>query len=361
MMCRQAKEERFVLHLSLHAEWRAAQEGATTRCVHRSPFAPLLLPLIALVAGVIRWVVQGTGNVYTSLSQRFFVPDPVFDWKESSQRPLWLGLEAIAIIAGFTIAVLIAALWIRRRLRQGKNDGFTGLLRIASWLAAVLPLVIPIAAFASGPGPERGRLTLPPDANAAAPTAGIEGSLELPAGRYEVLPQPDGTWVSARIKAGGDEFDARFAGDPKGFWQADPKDFTKPMTAEVNLAAASVETGVDLRSEHARHDYLATEKFPRIAFTLKKLVASRQDGPQKISFRGVGEIELVGGKTEVEVTGSILALTADKKAALGLGDKVVAQVKAQLTLPLAKTALEPSDYDSAEFPIQVSLVLVHRD
>lgn len=321
----------------------------------RSPFLPLLLSLVALIASVARWLVQGTGNVYTSFHQRFFVPDPTFDWKVSSQAPLWLGLEVIAVVAGFLAAVLVAALWIRSRQKKGKS---VSALRALQWIAAALPLIVPIAAFASGPGPEKGRLTLPEGANAEAPTAGIEGSLDLPAGTYGVLAQPDITWVNARIKAGGDEFDARFNGKPEGSWQADPHDFTKPMTAQLSFATESVETGVDLRSEHARGEYLQAAKFPRITFTLKKLIASRQDGPTAISFRGAGEIELAGGKTEVEVTGSLQALGADKKGALGIGGKPALQVKAQFILPVAKTALKPSDYDAPTFPIQVSAVLV---
>jgi polyisoprenoid-binding protein YceI len=317
-----------------------------------------LLPLVALIASVARWLAQGTGNVYSSMHQRFFVPDPTFDWKVSSQAPIWLGLEVIAVVAGFLGAVLVAALWIRSRLKKSKS---VAALRALQWAASVLPLIIPVAAFASGPGPEKGRLSLPEGANAEAPTAGLEGSLDLPAGTYEVLAQPDITWVNAKIKAGGDEFDARFNGKPEGNWQADPRNFSKPMTAQLSFSAESVETGVDLRSEHARGEYLQASKFPRIAFTLKRLIAARQDGPAAISFRGAGEIELAGGKTEVEVTGSLQALGDGKKGALGIGGKPAVQVKAQFTLPVAKTALKPDDYDTPQFPIQVSAVLVHRD
>jgi polyisoprenoid-binding protein YceI len=347
--------EHSVLHSRTGSEWRNAEEGATTRCVIRSPFAPLVLSLVALIAGVARWLLQGTKNVYTSFHQRFFVPDPTFDWKVSSQTPLWIGLELIAVMAGFFAAVLVAALWIRSRRKKGKR---VTVLRSLQWAAAALPLIVPIAAFVSGPGPENGRLTLPEGANAEAPTAGLEGSLDLPAGTYGVLAQPDITWVNAHIKAGGDEFDARFNGKPEGTWQADPRDFTRPMTAQLSFATDSVETGVDLRSEHARGEYLQAAKYPRISFTLKRLIASRQDGPAAISFRGAGEIELAGGKTEVEVTGSMQALGADKKGALGIGGKPAVQVKAQFTLVLAKTALKPSDYDTPTFPIQVSAVLV---
>jgi hypothetical protein len=327
-------------------------------CVLRSPFAPIVLPLVALIAGVIRWLAQGTGNVYTAMKQRFFVPDPVFDWRESSQHPLWLGLEALAVIAGVVLALGVAALWIRRRERKAAGSG--RVLRVLAWVASPLPLIIPIAAFASGPGPEHGRLTVPSDATAAAPTEGIEGKLALPAGRYEVFAHPDGTYVSARVKAGGDEFDARFAGDPQGFWQAEPADFTRPMSAELSVAAASVDTGIELRSEHARGEYLHASEHPRIGFTLKRLIAARQDNPAQVSFRGAGAIDLAGKQTEVELTGSMQVLEEAKKPP-GLAGKAVVKVKAQLVLPLAQTALKVGDYDTDKFPILVSLVLVHRE
>lgn len=323
----------------------------------RSPFAPLVLPLVALIASVVRWAAQGTGNLYTAMEQRFFIPDPVFDWRESSQHPLWLGLEAIGVIGGVCVALLIAALWIRARERKGKS---ARPLRVLSWIGSPLPLIIPIAAFASGPGPEGGRLTVPADANVAAPERGVEGKLELPAGRYEVVAHPAGTFVSARVKAGGDDFEARFAGDPQGFWQATPGDFTQPMSAEVSFDAASVDTGIDLRSKHAREEYLFVEKHPRVSFALARLIASRQDGPGKISFRAAGSFTLSGKAVELELTGSMEVLQEAAKATMGLAGQPVVKVKAQTVLPLARTALKPSDFNAAELPINVALVLVHR-
>lgn len=310
-----------------------------------------------LVASVLRWFAQGSGNLYTALSKRFYVADPDFDWRESTQRPIWVGLEVIALIAGGLVVVIIVGLWIRRRERRLQRRA-TG-LRVLSWLVALAPAVVPIAAFVSGPGPADARETRP-EGSIAAPTTGIEGSLQLPAGRYDVIAHR-GTVVTARIKAGGDEFDAVFTGDPQGSWEADPQSFAAAMSTEVSLAAASVDTGVDLRSEHARGEYLQTAKYPRIGFALLRLVASRQDSPTQVTFRGIGEIEMLAKKTEVEVTGTIEQADDAKKQRLGLGDvAAVALVKAQFILPLKLTALTANDYDTDRFPIKVSLVLVHR-
>ena len=323
----------------------------------RSPFAPVVLPLLALIAAVARWLLQGSGNLYTALARRFYVPDPDFGWREAAQHPIWLGLEAIAIIAGITAATVIAGLWIRRRARAARG---TTALRALAWIASPLPLVIPVAAFLSGGAPAGARDALPIGATAAAPTTGLEGALALPAGAYEVLAHR-GTVVTAKIKAGGDDLEARFAGEPAGVWTAEPGDFSRPMTAQVSFASASVDTGIDLRTEHARKEYLLVETHPRLGFELTRLVAARQDGPALVAFRGVGLIELLGKKTEVEVTGTIVAADAAQKARLELpADRPVAVVSASFILPVAQTALKVSDYDTDKFPISVSLVLAHR-
>ena len=59
-------------------------------CVLRSPFAPVVLPLLALTAAATRWVMQGSGNLYTALAKRFYVPDPDFGWREAEAHPVWL-------------------------------------------------------------------------------------------------------------------------------------------------------------------------------------------------------------------------------------------------------------------------------
>lgn len=326
-------------------------------CVLRSAFAPLALPLLALVAGVARWLAQGSGNLYTALAKRFYVPDPDFGWREAAERPVWLGLEALGLLAGVTFAVLIAALWIGRRQRAGKS---TKLLRALAWTVSPLPLVLPLVAFASGGAPAGAKDALPMGATAAAPQAGIDGALPVPAGEYEVLAHR-GTVITAKIKAGGDELEARFAGDPRGTWQAEPADFSRPMQAEVSVAAASIDTGIDLRTEHAKKDYLKVAEHPRIGFRLTRLVAARQDGPSLVAFRGVGQIELLGHETEIEITGNLVAADAAQKARLELPvERAVVVVTASFILPVAKTALSPGDYDTDQFPVSISLVLAHR-
>ncbi len=321
----------------------------------RSPFAPVVLPLAALIASLVRWWMQGSGNLYTALSKRFFVPDPDLGWRESVFHPIWLGLEVCAIIAAIAIGLTIGALVIRK---LEATRGRMTVLRVLSWVVAAAPLIVPIAAFASGPGVAGGRDTLPAD-QAVAVETGIEGALEAPAGRYEVVAHV-GTVISAQLSAGGETFDARFEGGVRGTWQGNPRDLTTSMTAEVSADTASVDTGIGERSKHAREGYLLADKHPQITFTLGEVLASRPDAPGRLAFRATGTVGLIGRVHPVEITGVIAHPDAAALARLGLTGAHLL-VQADFSLLIKDTALAPDagDFDGDRIPIHVSLVLRH--
>ena len=316
-----------------------------------SPFAPTVLPVVALVASLVRWYVQGSRNLYTAVEKRFYVPDPDLGWRVSAQHPIWLGLDTCAVIAAVAIAVAIGGVVIRRR-------GRAPVLRAIAWIVAVVPLAVPALAFASGPGPLHGRDTLPPRA-AVLVENGIDGSLAAPAGRYVVVSH-EGTSITAHLSAGGEAFDARFAGDLAGAWEGDPRDLTRPMHAEISVAAASVDTGVGERSKHAREGYLHAQQFPRITVAIDHLAAVRSDAPGALAFRAPGTVQLIGKTHAVEITGTVRKPDAAALARLGLTGDVML-VDADLALVIRETALasDAGDFDGDRIPIHVSLVLRH--
>jgi hypothetical protein len=324
----------------------------------RSPFLPVVLPVLALAAGAARWAMQGSGNVYTATQKRDYVPDRDLGWRVVDDGPLWLGLEALAIVGGVAVAVAVAG-WIIRRV-ESKRTGAWTLGRAAQWAVAALTLAVPVAAFASGGRPAGGRDELPADATAAAPTSGIEGHLGVPAGTYEVVASP-GTAISARISSGGEAFDARFPREVTGTWKGDPNNFGAPMSAEVSVATEVVDTGITLRSQHAREEYLLAAKHPRLGFRLDRIVAARQDAPDRIAFRARGTALMMGKEHAVEVTGTLRALDAAGAQRVGVtGTALVAQ--ADFSLPIRETGLaaDAKDFDGDRIPIHASLVLVHR-
>lgn len=322
-----------------------------------SPFAPAALPLAALFAAIVRWWLQGSGNLYTALDKRLYVPDPDLGWRIAEHQPIWLGLEICAVIAAIAVVLVIGG-WIIRRLER-RNPRLARGGIVASWAVGAVTLVVPIAAFASGGRLAGARDTLP-DASSATPVAGeIAGSLDLPAGRYEVV-QHAGTSITAQVSAGGERFDARFADDLRGAFTANPADLRAPITGEANVASASVDTGVRPRSNSARDEYLQAATYPRITFTLDKLVAARPEGPDRVNYRATGTLELIGKKHVVEVTGTLSKPDKVALARMGLAGPVLI-VLADLSIVVAETALAPdaSDFDDARIPIRVSLVLRH--
>jgi hypothetical protein len=139
----------------------------------------VVLPIVALIGALVRWQVQGSRNLYTAFSKRFYIPDPDLGWRISERHPIWLGLEVCAVIATVAVGLLVGGWIIRRRearRREARRGGRATILRAVSWIVAGVPLAVPIAAFASGVGPENGLDTLP-----AATIQGIEAGMRLEA------------------------------------------------------------------------------------------------------------------------------------------------------------------------------------
>lgn len=328
----------------------------------RSPVWAAALAAVALVAAGARWLIQGSGNLYTATTKRFYVPDPDLGWRVADGGPVWIGLEVIAALAAAAAGIVIAG-WLVRRWERKRNRRL-GWARVALWIAAALPLALPLWAFASGLGPARGVEQLPEGASAEAPAAGdgIEGTLPIAGGRYEIVAHR-GTSVTAKLHAGKEEFEARFGRGITGWWQADPSDVTKPASAEIQLDPTVVDTGISLRSKHARDDYLRAGTYPRITVRLGKVIAARQDSPTHVAFRAQGTIDFLGEQIAVEITGNLRAPDAAGRARLGFTEAdVVALVDAELAITVSGTRLrdDADSFDSDRIPIHVSLVLVRR-
>jgi polyisoprenoid-binding protein YceI len=322
----------------------------------RSPFAPVVLSIVALVAALVRWQVQGSHNVYTAIQKRFYIPDPDLGWQVSPVHPIWVGLEVCAVIAAIAVG-LAAAGWIIRR-REARRGQRAAILRTASWIAAAVPLIVPIAAFASGGGPRGGLDTLPA-ATIQGIEAGIVGMIDGPAGRYEVVDHP-GTSITAKVSAGHETFDARFAGAIRGSWQGDPHDLTRPATAQVSVDAAGVDTGIDERSSHAREAYLHADQYPRVTVALDRVLAASQQGANTVGFRVHGTLGLIGKSHPIEVVGTLKRPDAAALARLNLsGDVLLVQADFAVVIKDTALASDAGDFDGDRIPIHVSLVMRH--
>lgn len=320
----------------------------------RSPYAPVVLPLAALIGALVRWQMQGSRNVYTATHKRFYIPDPDLGWRISAERPVWLGLEICAVIAAIAVGLALAG-WIIRR-REAARGQRAAILRAASWVVAGLSLAVPIAAFASGSAPAGAVDTLPASTIRGI-EAGIVGRLDAPAGRYEIV-EHTGTSITAQVTASKETFDARFGGGIRGAWQGDPGDLAAPITAEISVDTASVDTGIEMRSKHAREDYLRAAAHPRITVALDKVIAASQSGAGAVAFRAGGTLGLIGKSHAIEVTGTLRRPDAAALTRLGLSGEILL-VQADFAVPIKETALasDAGDFDGDRIPVHVSLVM----
>lgn len=323
----------------------------------KSPYVPAVVAAAALGASLVRWCVQDSGNVYTALEKRFYVPDPDLGWRIATAHPVWIGIDACAVLAALAIGLAAGGYIVRRR--EARRRTRSSAVRAIAWIVAATSLVVPLATYASGSRPSGAIDGLPREVAAPVPRGAIAGELDAPAGRYEVVPH-EGTAITAQLSAGGETFDARFAGDVDGFWQGDPHDLAAPMTARISVAAASVDTGVRSRSKHARTGYLEAETYPRISVDLDRLLATRPAGAEGVVFAAHGTLSLIGRTHSISIAGTVKRADPAALARLGLTGTVLI-VKATFSIAVAETAFaaKAADFGKDVIPVYVSLVLRH--
>ena len=329
----------------------------------RRALGSLVLPSLAVAAALVRWLMQGRQNVYTDVQTRYYLAD-ADGWRVTDDGPVSLGLDAIAVLVGFAAALFVAAVivgwWERRR---GKP---LPVPRPVHWAVSAIPLAVPIWAFASGSVPA-GASFQAPSGVVEAPAGSITGGLSgMPPGIYQVEPH-ERTAITARLKAGGEGFEARFASKIEGTWRGAPADLRQPMNAVVSVATEVVDTGIELRSKHAREDYLDGAHHPRITFHLDRLLgagpASDPGSPGAVAYRAEGTVELMGSRHPVAVTGLLVPIDEAGRRRLGFapGDAVFrATAHFELKIRETKLAKDAGDFDGDVLPVDVSLVLRRR-
>ena len=322
----------------------------------RSLYWSTLPPAAAAAAALGRWLLQGSGNLYSDTGKDLYIPDPDLGWRLTHTSITWLGLDAVLVTLAITIATVLACALLLRLER--KTQRARPKMRITLRALGPLALMVPLWAFASGAAPEGARDQLPEQASVTIPASGVSGVLPAKAaGRYQVE-EHAGTQVTASVGAGGETFEARFVGEAKGFLRFDPRDLTQPMSAEVSVASASVDTGIELRSKHAREE-LQTEKFPRLSFKLESLLASAQQDPSSLTFSASGSVTLMGKSQATKVSGTLSAPNEEARKRLGFPNQDVLLARARFSISLKEAEIEnDGTFDADIIPVQVSLVLV---
>ena len=297
-----------------------------------------------------RWGWQGTGNLYSALSHRSYVPDTVAGWRLTDTGPIWLGLDVVGALAALSLAVLVAARWLDKR---DASRGLQGLL----WIVSAVALVPSTAAFVSGGLPE-GAVQARPRVAVQAPDRGIEANLKgLSAGRYVVRGEHPMTSVVATVSAGGESFETRFAG-ASGELSGDPGELTQPLAITITVDASTVDTGVELRSKSAM-DYLQVRQHPTMTLNIDALSATTRFADDAVTFAADARLDFVGETIAVTVTGTLTALDEAARTQRRVDASQAILVSAAFVIPIAETALraDASDFSRDEIPIHVTLLL----
>ncbi len=321
----------------------------------------LLLPVVAVAGALARWLLQARGNLYTDVSTSYYVPDPDLGWRAVNSGPVSLGLDAVALLVVYTAALAVGFLVVRRWQRRGKHLPGTHrrIARLAPQILAGLPLLVPAWAFASGTIPSNASEYAPAGLVLAPPDTISGGLPGLPAGTYRVVPHA-GTSIIAHLSGGGEKFDARFARDIEGTWRGAPADLRQPMKASVSVATAAVNTGIELRTKHAREEYLLAARFPRITFQLDRLLGAQRRADGTVAYSAEGTVNLMGLRHKVAATGTMRAPDPAARSRLGFqpGDAMfLATARFEVKISESKLAPDKGDFDGDIIPIDVSLVL----
>ena len=321
----------------------------------------LLLPVVAVAGALARWLLQARDNLYTDASTSYYVPDPDLDWRAVDSGPVSLGLDAVALLVVYAAALAVGFLLVRRWQRRGKRVPGQQLraVRLLPHILAGLPLLVPAWAFASGTIPSSASEYAPAGLVLAPPDTISGGLPGLPAGTYRVVPHA-GTSIIAHLSGGGEKFDARFARDIEGTWRGAPADLRQPMKASVSVATAAVDTGIELRTKHAREEYLLAARFPRIVFHLDRLLGAQRRADGTIAYSAEGTVHLMGLRHRVAATGTMRAPDPAARSRLGFqpGDAMfLATARFEVKISESKLAPDKGDFDGDIIPIDVSLVL----
>lgn len=301
-----------------------------------------------VAAWAARWALQGGDTFWTDVARRFYEPDATLGWVLGEASWVWLGAEGL-IAAGGVVLGAGSLMWLGGRL--GRRPKLARAVRVLATLGALVCLAVPalpLWAFVSGTPPAGATLVMPESgADAGQPPA---PPFEPQARRWRVAEAARGGLVAVRIEAGNETFDARFT----PVTGALELELGRPSAsvATLSVPAASIETGVALRDDHAR-GYLRATEHPTITLAGRAFRLA-PDG----RFVASGEVVLMGRTISTPVEGRVVMLDAAQRADVGVQADEAMLATATFVVRVSETPLERSNFDSDRLVVTARVVLV---
>ncbi|MBN8659890.1 MAG: YceI family protein [Candidatus Obscuribacter phosphatis] len=113
----------------------------------------------------------------------------------------------------------------------------------------------------------------------------------------------------------------------------DSLDFSKqPFSAVFDVDLASIDTGIALRNEHMRDNFLETKKFPKATFRVKSVsAATTQLKPgKKVTVQAVGDFTVHGKTVSKTVPVDVTYFEPCKQEGVKFPDCAMLQIRAEL-------------------------------
>lgn len=122
----------------------------------------------------------------------------------------------------------------------------------------------------------------------------------------------------------------------------DSFDLTKPVSGKFDVDLASIDTGIPLRNEHMRDNFLETKANPKATFVLKSLIdpPKKLVAGQKTSLKAIGDFSLHGKTVSKTVPVEVLYMSRCPATETKREGCDIIQVKAVFNVPFKDHAIK---------------------
>lgn len=150
-------------------------------------------------------------------------------------------------------------------------------------------------------------------------------------------------------------------GKASGDISIDPMNLNGKISGQVTVDVASFNSGIELRDEHFRDNYLHTEKYPTATFTFNKIVKSDKKAVKKgesVKVTIAGTMMMHGMKKDMEIQTTITYLNAIKELeGYGYkGDLLV--IKSDFNIKLADFGIERPEFLMLKLADEINIDVV---
>ena len=162
------------------------------------------------------------------------------------------------------------------------------------------------------------------------------------AGNFQTGANDPGNTVTFRISAPLETIVGTSAGGISGHFHLDPNDVKGSSKARFEVDVASFETGIDLRDEHFRDNFLHTGQYPKAVFTLDRVVEASKNEAKPgapVEIEAEGTFELHGVKRTERVRAWVTHIEGDETTKGVLPGNLVA-IDARFRIKLADYDIE---------------------